>query len=564
MFKHLAKIGAMTGTATLLLTGSVMPTSAHASQATTETDAFWRNATVYFLLTDRFANGDPSNDRAISQPHKTGLLRGFEGGDIRGVTLRINEGYFNKLGVDAIWTTPLIANVHGAVNESDTGATYAFHGYWPLDWSSIDPRLGTAADFEKMVRAAHGRGLRVIVDVIMNHSGPVTDAGDPRWPDSWVRPSESCDYKSFAEHTTCELSWTLQDIRTESEAPVDLPVFLIERWRAEGRLERETAELDAFFVRTGYPRAPKYYIVKWLTDWVRDYGVDGFRADTAKHVEPEIWAVLKREAEIALAEWRARNPKRLPGDLPFYMVGEVFNFGMSDFENSQGRFYNYGDRQADFYAHGFDALINMGFSTHLKQPLPETYAAYGRDLTEGGFAGRGILNYIGSHDDQKPTDPARQNIRANATRLMLSPGAVQIYYGDEIGRSLVVPGTRGDATLRSKFDWGAVKSKATLVDHWQRLGLFRKAHVAVGAGRHIELSRTPFVFGRVMPGDAKADRVVAAIGTQGGTVTLPVGNVFANGTRVRDAYSGKKAKVIDGNVTLRQGADVVLLERIKG
>lgn len=563
MLRRLLKIGTIAAATALSLTGCATSSRTHAAPEAAETHPFWRNATVYFLMTDRFANGDPSNDRAVPMPQPGGLLRGFEGGDIRGVTQRINEGYFNELGVDAIWTTPLIENVHGSVEEGEWGRTYAFHGYWPRDWSSVDPRLGTEADFAQMVRAAHGRNLRVIVDVIINHSGPVTAAGDPRWPDAWVRPSEGCTYTSFATATACELSFTLQDIRTESEVPVELPAFLIERWRAEGRLDQEMAELDAFFARTGYPRAPKYYIVKWLTDWVRDYGIDGFRADTAKHVEPEIWAVLRREAEIALADWRRRNPQRIAGDLPFYMVGEVFNFGMSDFERARGRSYDYGDRQVDFYTHGFDALINMGFSTHAAQPLPETYATYGQELTNGAFAGRGLLNYLGSHDDQRPIDPPRSNIRANATRLMLSPGAAQIYYGDEIGRSLVVPGTRGDATLRSNFDWTAISRNASLLEHWRRLGRFRRAHVAVGAGRHIELSRTPFVFGRVMPGNTDADRVVAAIGTQGGTVTLPVGAVFTNGTRLRDAYSGEEAQVIAGQITLRRAADVVLLERME-
>lgn len=520
-------------------------------------NAFWRNATVYFLMTDRFANGDPSNDRAVPQPYEPGKLRGFSGGDIRGVTQRIEQGYFNSLGVDAIWTTPLIANVRGSVEEGEWGRTYAYHGYWPLDWTSIDPRLGTEADFAEMIRAAHSRNLRVIVDVIINHTGPVTDAGDPRWPESWVRPSEACTHKSFATATACELSFTLQDIRTESDVPVEIPAFLIERWRAEGRLEREMDELDAFFARTGYPRTPRYYIIKWLTDWVRDYGVDGFRVDTAKHVEPEIWAVLKREAEIALAEWRARNPRRMAGDKPFYMVGEVFNFGVADFDRAKGRRYDYGDRQVDFYEQGFDALINMGFPTHGAKPIPDQHTLYGHELGDGAFAGRGVLNYIASHDDQNPLDPQRRNIWNDASRLMLSPGGVQIYYGDEVARNLAIAGTKGDATLRSAFDWTAVKANAALLDHWRRLGKFRQRHVAVGAGRHVELSRNPYVFGRLMTGD----RIVAAIGVSGSSIRLPVAGIFGDGERLRDAYSGERVVVVNGMVDLRRARVVVLLEK---
>lgn len=548
--------------AALLSQTACAPSAPKAEVSTgADTDAFWRNASVYFLMTDRFANGDPSNDRAVPQPLEPGTLRGFSGGDIRGITQRIEQGYFNSLGVDAVWTTPLITNVRGSVEEGEWGRTYAYHGYWPLDWSSIDPRLGTEADFARMVHAAHQGNLRVIVDVIINHTGPVTDAGDPRWPDSWVRPSQACTYRSFATTTACELSFTLQDIRTESDAPVEIPAFLIERWRAEGRLERETAELDAFFARTGYPRAPRYYIIKWLTDWVRDHGIDGFRVDTAKHIEPEIWAALKREAEIALAEWRARNPRRLAGDKPFYMVGEVFNFGVADFDRSIGRKYNYGDRQVDFYDQGFDALINMGFPTHAAKPIADQYALYGRELGDGAFTGRGVLSYIASHDDQNPLDPERRNIWDDASRLMLSPGGVQIFYGDEVARSLVISGTKGDATLRSAFDWNAVQANATLLDHWRRLGQFRQRHVAVGAGRHIELSRNPYVFGRMMSDDQGTDRIVAAIGVSGGSVTLPVGDIFADGEQVHDAYSGERAMVVNGMVDLRRARAVVLLEK---
>lgn len=549
--------------ALISLSGCATTHTESARSTNADGNAFWRNATVYFLMTDRFANGDPGNDRAVPQPIAPGMLRGFEGGDIRGVTQRISEGYFNALGVDAIWTTPVIANVHGSVEEGEWGRTYAYHGYWPLDWTSVDPRLGTEEDFAQMVRTAHAHNLRVIVDVIINHAGPVTEAGDPRWPDSWARPSNACTHVTFATATACELSFTLQDIRTESDAPVDVPAFLVERWRAEGRLDREMAELDAFFARTGYPRAPRYYIIKWLTDWVREYGIDGFRVDTAKHVEPEIWAVLKREAEIALADWRARNPRRLPDDRPFYMVGEVFNFGLANFDRSRGRFYDYGDRQVDFYTQGFDALINMGFPTHAAQQIAEHYALYDRELRLGAFAGNGVLNYIASHDDHNPLDPARRNIRENATRLLLSPGGTQIYYGDEVARSLVVPGTRGDAFLRSAFDWNAIRTNANVLDHYRRLGRFRQAHVAVGAGRHVEISRAPFVFGRVIDGDG-ADRIVAAVGLSGGAVRLPVGDVFAEGERLHDAYGGEVVQVVGGQVSLRNARDVVLLERVTG
>jgi alpha-amylase len=538
-------------------------TVARAEQA--PVDPFWRNATVYFLMTDRFANGDPGNDQAAGRKHDGDLLRSYEGGDIRGVIRKIEQGYFTRLGVDAIWTTPLIENVHGSVGEGQWGKTYAYHGYWPLDWTAVDPNMGNEADFAAMVAAAHRKGIRVIVDVIANHSGPET-AVDPRWPADWVRATPPCDYKSYAGSVSCELSFTLQDMRTESESPVALPAFLIDKWRREGRLAREQAELDAFFARTGYPRAPKYHLVKWLTDWVRDYGVDGFRVDTAKHVDADVWEAVRREADLALADWRKRHPRRIAGDKPFYMVGEVFNYGLLDFSNARGRAYDYGDRTVDFYDHGFDALINMGFASQLAQPLPELYARYDAALGSGDFRGRATLNYLASHDDMGPHDPARQDIWRSAAQLLLAPGGAQIYYGDEIGRSLIVPGTKGDTTLRSVYDWRAAARPQTraLMAHWQRLGRFRQRHLAIGAGRHVELALQPFTFARTLDEGALHDRVVIAMDLGGGAVSLPVGNVFSEGSALRDAYSGQRVAVHGGKVSLAGTGSVVLLETASG
>lgn len=545
---------------------SLVPATLQAHDETADreeaVDPRWRASTVYFLLTDRFANGDPANDQMVGRKRDGGPLRSFEGGDLKGLTQKIEQGWFNDLGVDAIWTTPVIENVHGFVDEGEWGLTYAYHGYWPKDWTAVDPNLGTEADFAAMVKAAHGKGLRVIVDVIANHAGPVTPL-DPRWPETWVRRQPPCDYQSYAGTVDCELSFTLQDMRTDSEAPVALPDFLIAKWRKEGRLKRELAELDSFFARTGYPRAPRYYLVKWLTDWVRDYGIDGFRVDTAKHVDPELWGVLKREAAIALADWRARNPARIGGDRPFYMVGEVFNHGLLANGQTVGAAYDYGDRVVDFRDHGFDGTINMGFPAHLKMPLSALYRAFDAELATGAFAGRATLNYLASHDDMGPHDPARADHFAATEALLLAPGGAQIYYGDEIARSLVVPGTKGDATLRSVFDWQQASTEPgqAMLRHWQKLGQFRARHPAIGAGRHYELGIRPYTFGRIIAEAGIADRVVVAMTAgQDGPATIRTGTVFAEGTVLRDSYSDQVVRVSGGAVQIAKPGRIVLLE----
>lgn len=564
--RHFAGVHALALALTAIAAPNFCPAMLHAEDAASGSaepaDPHWRGTTVYFLLTDRFANGDPTNDQAVGRKPEGGPLRSYEGGDLKGLTQRIEQGWFNDLGVDAIWTTPVIENVHGFVDEGEWGRTYAYHGYWPKDWTAVDPNLGTEADFAAMVKAAHGKGLRVIVDVIANHAGPVTPL-DPQWPETWVRRDPACDYASYAGTVDCELSFTLQDMRTDSEVPVALPDFLLAKWRKEGRLKRELAELDTFFARTGYPRAPKYYLIKWLTDWVRDYGIDGFRVDTAKHVDPDLWGVLKRESVIALEEWRARNPDRLTRDRPFYMIGEVFNHGLLAHGQAVGAGYDFGDRVVDFNDHGFDGSINMGFPSHLAMPLPALYRAFDAELSTGAFAGRATLSYLASHDDMGSHDQARAKHFEAAEALLLAPGGVQIYYGDEIARSLVIPETKGDATLRSSFDWQQVDSVAgkAMLAHWQRLGQFRSRHPAIGAGRHHELAANPFTFARTLDEAGIADRVIVAM-TAGATgpATIRIGNVFAEGMLLRESYSGETAHVSGGMVQIAQPGRVVLLE----
>ena len=247
----------------------------------------WEGANLYFLLTDRFNNGDTNNDVNFNRTEETAVLRGFEGGDIKGVTQKIEEGYFSDLGVNAIWLSPIVEQVHGGTDEG-TGMTYGFHGYWTKDWTNLDPNFGTATDLKALVEMAHSKGIRIVLDAVINHTGPVTEI-DPVWPSDWVRTGPKCEYKDYESTVTCTLVKNLPDILTESDEEVSLPPQLVEKWKAEGRYEQEVRELDEFFERTGYPRAPRFYIIKWLTDYITDFGIDGYRVDTVKHTEEYVW-----------------------------------------------------------------------------------------------------------------------------------------------------------------------------------------------------------------------------------------------------------------------------------
>ncbi|MEM1327728.1 MAG: alpha-amylase family glycosyl hydrolase [Bacteroidota bacterium] len=524
---------------------------------------FWENAQIYFLLTDRFYNGDSSNDVNFGRTKKTSKLRDFMGGDLRGITQKIEEGYFNDLGVDAIWFTPIVEQIHGLVDEG-TGGTYGFHGYWTKDWTALDPNFGTEDDLRNLVKAAHRKGIRIMLDVVINHTGPVTE-GDPVWPKSWVREEPNCTYKDFETTVTCTLVDNLPDIKTESRKAVELPDYLVQKWKAEGRYEQEVTELDAFFERTGLTRTPTNYIIKWLTDFIRDYGIDAYRVDTVKHTEEEVWEDLRKEAEAAFEEWKTQNPKAIAilDDQEFYMMGEVYGYGISG-----GRNYDYGDREVDFFD-AFNSLINFEFKYDADQmDYEKLFTKYEKKLAKE-LEGKTTVNYLSSHDDGDPYDAARKRPMETATRLLLSPGSAQTYYGDETARTLIIPGTNGDATLRSFMNWEELKNNANregyrtqdVLAHWQKLGTFRQQHPAIGMGDHERISKSPYTFQRTFKKDKFEDQVVVALDLKGQVGEIEVGKVFKEGTFLRDHYSGKQVRVKDGKVEVPDGADLILLAK---
>jgi alpha-amylase len=533
--------------------GSGAPKDAVDSGEAARAAAFWNDATVYFLLTDRFVNGDSTNDHALGRAHDGAVLRSFEGGDLAGVLEKLNEGYFDSLGVDVIWMTPFEEQIRGSVDEG-TGKTYAYHGYWTRDWTAVDPALGTERDLHVVVDAAHRHGIRVLMDAVINHVGPVTPL-DPPWPSDWVRAGPNCTYRDYVTTVDCNLVPTLPDVRTDSDDPVALPEWLTAKWRREGRLEKETGELDAFFQRTGYPRAPRYYLIKWLTDWVRDFGFDGYRMDTAKHFEEAVSAELKREADRAFADWKAAHPDEVLDSLPFYMLGEVYGWAPS-----QGRSFSYGDSTVDFFAYGYDGLINFAFKSE-RGPLDDLFTRYAAAL-HGPLEGVSFLNYVDSHDDGSPYDPDRKDPFGAGTRLLLAPGGAQTYYGDELARPLKVAGARGDANLRSDMNWGDLaRGGATvqILEHWRKLGRFRHDHPALGAGEHHMLQAKPYVFSRTLERGGLVDRVLVAMDQGQGPKSIPAFGVFPDGTALLDSYSGITGTVTDGKISLTTPYGLVLL-----
>ena len=523
-------------------------------QNTTPSEPFaWEGANLYFLVTDRFNNGDLKNDVNFNRTEKAAVLRGFEGGDLRGIIQKIDEGYFKKLGINAIWMTPIVEQIHGATDEG-TGKTYGFHGYWAKDWTVLDPNFGTEKDLKELVEKAHKQGIRIVLDAVINHTGPTTNL-DETYPMTWVRTEPQCKYNNYENTTACTLVANLPDVLTESNEKAGLPTLLEKKWRKEGRYEKEMSELNEFFVKTGYPRAPKYYIMKWLSDYVREFGIDGYRVDTVKHTNEDVWKDFKKVCDQAFAEFKLNNPdKVLDKNTPFFTVGEVYGYGISG-----KQIYDFGDKKVNYFQNGFTSLINFDFKGDANKSYEEIFSNYDKILHQD-LTGKTVMNYATSHDDGWPFDKERKRTYETATKLLLAPGISQIYYGDETGRKLIVAGAEGDANLRSNMNWDDIKNNPEtqkLLEHWQKLGQFRRNHPSVGAGFHKMISNSPYWFSRTH----KTDKVVIGLDLPTGTKEVNVSGIFENGTKVKDAYSGATMPVIDGKVSLNNDYNIVLLEK---
>ncbi|MXV37253.1 alpha-amylase [Flavobacteriaceae bacterium Ap0902] len=513
----------------------------------------WKAANVYFLLTDRFHNGDTSNDITLNRTKPTGKLRGFEGGDLRGVIHKLESNYFSELGVNAIWLTPIVEQIHEATNEG-SGNTYGYHGYWTRDWTALDPNFGTQEDLKELVDLAHAQGIRIMLDAVINHTGPVTDV-DTVWPSDWVRTEPPCDYQDYNSTVNCTLVKNLPDIKTESIKDVELPPFLIEKWKKEGRYEQEITSLNAFFEETGYPRAPKYYIMKWLADYITEFGIDGYRVDTVKHTEPEVWLEFAEICQATFDSYNKNNPDKFMGTEDFFLVGEVYGYGISQKQN-----YHFPDCQVNYFENGFPALINFDFRSDASKDFEDLFSYYSSTLNDD-LKNVTIMNYISSHDDAHPFDKERENTYEAGTKLLLTPGISQIYYGDESARSLIIEETVGDATLRSNMNWDRLENNLenkSLLMHYQKLGKFRANHPAIGAGTHQMISKSPYWFSR----QYKNDLVIVGLDLETGNKQVAMKGLFKEGEKLRDAYSGVVTRVKNGKVSLSTDYSIVLLERV--
>jgi glycosidase len=456
----------------------------------------WRSAVMYFAFVDRFRNGDPSNDAPVDDIEEPA---NFQGGDYRGVLDAIEEGYFESLGVNAIWLTVPMNNPSVAGLGADGRNYSAYHGYWPTHLDQVEEHFGTMDDLKAIVAAAHERDIKILLDYAMNHVH--TDAQVFRDHPDWFWPLQDGE-----RYCVCGdgCAWDGDDGRR-----CWFRDYLPD-WNFTNATAR-TASIDNAL---------------W---WIKETGIDGYRLDAVKHIETQ-WLIdlrarLRDEIEPVTGEH-------------FYTVGETFDTGNRDLLKSYiGP--NMMDGQFDFPLRGVAAetlLRRSGSMFDLDGFLASNDDFYGPgsimstwlgnhdiarivhvadDSPWGAWDNGGTQNWEDPPD--QPTNGSNyQRLAIGFTFLMTTKGVPLVYYGDEIGLA-----GAGDPDNRRFMPWdGADISDAQegLRSHIGKLGQIRRENPALWRGTRSTVSVTNDTYGYKMTDGPSTVYVAINRGDLDGTV----------------------------------------------
>lgn len=452
-------------------------------------DFDWDESVIYFMVTDRFFDGNESNNTASgAQTYGKDNAGLYHGGDFAGITQKLD--YLEDLGINTIWITPIVENIPG-VKVTDTGKedvpyNAAYHGYWASDFTKLNPTLGTEEEFQTLIDQAHSRGIRIMVDIVVNHAGYDTDFGNMiRSGDDIVSGSDQKDSLS-----------NLPDFKTEDPAV--------------------SAQL-----------------VKWQTQWVKDFGIDYFRVDTVKHVENDTWAELKN----ALTEV----------DSDFKMIGEYAGGGYASNGNTLGTGemdsdldFDFNDQATNFVKGNISSVES--FLTSRNSVLNNTYMT-------GQF--------LGSHDEdgfkKKLLDGGMAEDAATAASMVAASlqitakGQPVIYYGEEIGQTGL--NNYPYQTNRYDFDWSIVSNDNKTYQHYKKMLSIRNAYTDVFArGDRKTILASDENGYDIVSRSYKGTKLYVGLNIKdvAQTVEIPVSE--NNGTVLKDLYSGKTYTVSNGKV----------------
>ncbi|XEC32633.1 pullulanase-type alpha-1,6-glucosidase [Streptomyces fradiae] len=404
----------------------------------------------YFVLPDRFANGDPANDRGGLTGSRTATGfdptdKGFyQGGDLKGLTERLD--YIKGLGTTAIWMAPIFKNrpVQGEGKDASAG----YHGYWITDFTQVDPHFGTNDDLKKLIDAAHAKGMKVFFDVITNHTADTVDYAEKKYG---YRPKGAYPYldktgRPFDDRTTMpdarkvdadSFPYTPVQ-KAEAGAGTKVPAWLNDPTmyhnRGDSTWAGESAEYGDFVglddLWTERPEVVEG-MKRIYEKWVRDFRIDGFRIDTVKHVDLDFWTQWATALD-AYAKKQGRED--------FFMFGEVYSADTSVTSPyvTRGRL----DATLDFpFQDAARAFASQGAGAdRLAKVFADDYK-YGSDKANAyeqvTFLGNHDMGRIGTFLKQDHRDASDaelvQRARLANELMFLSRGNPVVYYGDEQG-----------------------------------------------------------------------------------------------------------------------------------
>lgn len=416
----------------------------------------WYDAVIYSIMIDRFYDGDPANSIPVEHPELY-FQANYQGGDLQGIIDKLEEGYFEKLGINTFWLSPVIDNTNNAYKEFPAPHRYytGYHGYWPIHPTRVEEKFGNMDLLKKLIRLAQSTGIKVLLDFVANH----VHEEHPFWKEhrDWFGvlelPDGSLNLRKWDEH------------RLTTWFEPYMPSFDFEG-------SREALEV--------------------MTDnavwWLEETGADGFRHDAVKHIPNEFWRMLTRKIKERL---------QVPNNKIYYQVGETF--GSYELVSS---YVNNGQLDAQFNFNLYDTAIpvfideNLPF-TALDEQMNKTFSVYGVNHLMG--------NVMDSHDkvrfmayadgDVTPGEDASEigwinppqvdnkssydKLKLYLTYLITIPGIPIVYYGDEIG---MTGAADPDNRRMMRFDDDLTEwEKETLVDAGKIIQL-RSKHSALRYG----------------------------------------------------------------------------------
>lgn len=430
----------------------------------------WRDGVMAFVFVDRFFNADPSNDCTVANATAAGQ---YQGGDWKGVTQKLEAGYFDELGVNALWLTVPLKNATVAGLGLDGRQYSAFHGYWPIALDRYESCFGTEAELKALVAAAHQRGIQVLFDFAMVHvhSESTLFAQHP----DWFWPLSFNGGQCVCGSNVCD-------------------------WNAQG----ERCWFTDYLPHWNYTvAAAREYSVGQAVRLLRETGADGYRLDAIKHVDGSWLTALRSEVEKLAAE-RTPRPR-------MYFVGETYDFGNRDYLKSFVDPATKLDGQFDFplRLELLEAVVTRRSTmTALANFVASNDSFYGPRALMSPWIGNHDLGrvihmaedtplwgnpYADGKDVAFSNQPQVPQYRrpferlANAfVFLLTSPGVPLLYYGDEIGLA-----GGGDPDNRRFMQWSGLSADQTwLKGRVAKLGQLRKAYAALRRGTRTSLGAT--------------------------------------------------------------------------